>query len=382
MEKKFVRIAGTLLDLKPRRCAGIDAGEFDRSGAAWAGYEVSQKVVNAINDSLSAHESAAIEDTKDLRGILSRYSSLPFENIKCFSSPEAAIETAARTYLEPDVEAVISAPSDEVFEAAVRGAGARIVCVDHDNPFDRQIEAVVNHIGPRTRMVFIENPNRVTGAMFSEAEIVFLLAYAESTMVVIDERNFEHSGRTAADLVTRFPNLTVIRSVSGIFGMGPLNMGYALSDPENLEYFGRVEPIDPNSRLIYIAAKAALGDSGCLQRNRTTIERSRALFISHLPEIGYAFQAAPADFMLLKVADMEFAMRLLADSGCRAEDLSQIEHLDNYVKVEIGTPEAAELLLMELSLAAGHLATGYNRNRLGDLPNRLSADRKFVVTTK
>jgi len=382
MEKKFVRIAGALLDSKLRRSAGDDVGEFDRTDAARTGYEVSQAVVNAINDCLSERRSGAIEDTKGLCDCISKYSLLHVENIKCFSSPEAAIETVARTYLEPEIEAVISAPADEVFETAVQSAGARAVCVDHDNPFDHQIEAIVNHIGPRTRMVFIENPNRITGAIFSEAEIVFLLAYAESTMVVIDERHFEHSGRTVADLVSRFPNLTVIRSVSGIFGMGPLNMGYALSDPENLEYFSRIEPIDPNAHLVYRAAEAALGDRGCLQRNRNASEQARALYASHLPEIGYTFQATPTDFLLLEVANMEFAMRLFADSGFNAENLSRIEHLDNYVKVEIGTPHAAELLLMELSLAAGHLATGHNRNRLGDLPNRLSADRKFVAATK
>ncbi len=356
MEKRLVKIAGALLDMKLSE-AGI---REEMPGGTR--YEVSQAVVNAVNDYLTDHSARSAGEALQALG---RHTGMSTENIRCFASPEAAITMIARTYLEHGTEVVVNSPVDDgVLETAAMGSGAEVVHVEHDDPFDPRIETVINHVGPRTRMVFIANPNSVTGATFSESEIVFLLAYAESTMVVIDERQIEQGGRTVADLVKRFPNLTVIRSIGEMFGMGSLCMGYALGDAESLQFLDRIAIADSNSHMIYRAAGAALGDPSCLELNRVAIERSRALFARHLPELGYVFQAPQTDFLLLRVANIDFGMRLLSDSGFHAENLGKFTHLENYIKIGIGNPESTEMLLLELSLAAGHLATGYNRNRV------------------
>jgi len=380
MEKRLVRIAGALLDMMPQATESGIADIGSEPNIARARYDVSQAVVNSVNDYLSGNNRGGIEESGKLRERVAQYVSLPVENARCFSSPETAIETIARTYLEHGAEVVINSPAHKEIAIAAQGTGAKVINIASDSPANPQIETVINHIGPRTRMIFIENPNHVTGAMFSEAEIVFLLAYAESSMVVVDERYFEFSGRTVSDLVKRFPNLMVIRNIAEVHGMGPLCAGYIISDAENLEFVDRIAPSDPNAALAYRAAEAALNDPDCLQRNRVSIERARKLLGQYLPEIGYESISTPTDFLLLKTANMEFALRLFTDSGFRAEPINGIENLTNFVRVELGLPESAETLLMELSLAAGHLATGYNRNVGPSITDRLAALKKQAVT--
>jgi histidinol-phosphate aminotransferase len=380
MEKRLVRIAGALLDMMPQATESGIADIGSEPNIARARYDVSQAVVNSVNDYLSGNNRGGIEESGKLRERVAKYVSLPVENARCFSSPETAIETIARTYLEHGAEVVINSPAHKEIAIAAQGTGAKVINIASDSPANPQIETVINHIGPRTRMIFIENPNHVTGAMFSEAEIVFLLAYAESSMVVVDERYFEFSGRTVSDLVKRFPNLMVIRNIAEVHGMGPLCAGYIISDAENLEFVDRIAPSDPNAALAYRAAEAALNDPDCLQRNRVSIERARKLLGQYLPEIGYESISTPTDFLLLKTANMEFALRLFTDSGFRAEPINGIENLTNFVRVELGLPESAETLLMELSLAAGHLATGYNRNVGPSTTDRLAALKKQAVT--
>jgi histidinol-phosphate aminotransferase len=379
MEKRLVRIAGALLDMMPQATESGIADIGSEPNIARARYDVSQAVVNSVNDYLSGNNRGGIEESGKLRERVAKYVSLPVENARCFSSPETAIETIARTYLEHGAEVVINSPAHKEIAIAAQGTGAKVINIASDSPANPQIETVINHIGPRTRMIFIENPNHVTGAMFSEAEIVFLLAYAESSMVVVDERYFEFSGRTVSDLVKRFPNLMVIRNIAEVHGMGPLCAGYIISDAENLEFVDRIAPSDPNAALAYRAAEAALNDPDCLQRNRVSIERARKLLGQYLPEIGYESISTPTDFLLLKTANMEFALRLFTDSGFRAEPINGIENLTNFVRVELGLPESAETLLMELSLAAGHLATGYNRNVGPSTTDRLAALKKQAV---
>jgi histidinol-phosphate aminotransferase len=380
MEKRLVRIAGALLDMMPQATESGIADIGSEPNIVRARYDVSQAVVNSVNDYLSGNNRGGIEESGKLRERVAKYVSLPVENARCFSSPETAIETIARTYLEHGAEVVINSPAHKEIAIAAQGTGAKVINIASDSPANPQIETVINHIGPRTRMIFIENPNHVTGAMFSEAEIVFLLAYAESSMVVVDERYFEFSGRTVSDLVKRFPNLMVIRNIAEVHGMGPLCAGYIISDAENLEFVDRIAPSDPNAALAYRAAEAALNDPDCLQRNRVSIERARKLLGQYLPEIGYESISTPTDFLLLKTANMEFALRLFTDSGFRAEPINGIENLTNFVRVELGLPESAETLLMELSLAAGHLATGYNRNVGPSTTDRLAALKKQAVT--
>jgi histidinol-phosphate aminotransferase len=326
----------------------------------------SDEVIGSINDMLRSGAAFGNAELAELGTEIARYSSLPEEYVRLFPSPQSALEKLARTYLEQGAEAAICTPADGAFEIFALGTGARIVPIRQDDPFDPQIEAVINHIGPRTRIAFIENPNPITGAAFTEAELVFLLAYAEGTMIVVSERFFEFGGLSVADLVRRFPNLAVLRSISSEFGMGPLSLGYILSDPINLEFIDRLYIREKGAEITFAAALAALKQSAQMQEYVKSVIASNNLVARNLPELGFEISAPATDFLLVKVSDINVAMQLLRDEGIEQCAPVECENIRDYLKIKIDSTERAERLLMALGRLSGRLATGFNRNKSVD----------------
>jgi histidinol-phosphate aminotransferase len=387
MEMKLVRVANTVLDLEPLKeispiveanpepaLLKLDANECT-VGPSPAVYEAIESFLH--NRPLNWSPNSEADRLKEG---LARYVSLPKEAISCFEDSSAADICIARTYLESGTGVVISGPSRDSFKIAAKSTGANVCEVVHDNPADPQIEAIINQIGPRTRLVYIPNPNDISGAMFSEAEIVFLLAYAEGCMVVVNEEHFEYCGLTVADLIMRFPNLIVKRSFAKAFGLGSLPTAYILTDSENLEFINRMKISGNPDAFHQVAATAALEDVTNMRRNMTELNRSRKILYESLPEIGYEFQITPANFFLLKVPDTESATAFLAREGVLVRALSSNDQLEGYLRVTIGTTEQTDRLLMVLSKLAEKMATGYNRHSfIRAIEQRVPDSRKTLT---
>jgi histidinol-phosphate aminotransferase len=235
---------------------------------------------------------------------------------------------------------------------------------------------VIDAIGKRTRVIYIGNPSESIGSFFTEAELVFLMAYAEQAMMIVDESFYEFSGLTAIDFVRKFPNLTIIRSFARAFGLAGLKASYAISDPENIGYFARVRAGDAIDAITQTAAEGALDYFEHTREYISRIDSAKKTLSLTLPEIGYDFYVAPADFLLLRVSDPDESCSFLVNNGIAAADLRDIKRMDDFIKVDIGNPRQTENLLLILSRMAERFATGFNRNRLVrslNMPERVTA---------
>lgn len=374
MRKRLVRIANAVLDIEPY----LKERELSGSGEIRSG-----KTDTYGNESLTSTSPAAIEairkflenrplqrypdpDTSELRARLSEYASLPARYIDSYAGSRLALEYIFRTYLETGTELIAGGPVAPDVKIMASCTGAKIIEVEHSDYFNPTIEEVVNRISSRTRAVYLGNPYEVTGSRLSEAELVFLLAYAERSMVIVDEEYFEFSRQSVADLVPRFPNLAVVRSISRGFGLAGLRAGYIISDPENLNLISRIKGDNGPDSIAQIAALAALENVDHAMENLAEIDQSRKILANNLPEIGYEFRITPADFVLIRFDDTEKALSLMKSERIRVRDLSYINRLSGYLRITIGTPDTTEKLLLVLSRTARELATGYNRNRLED----------------
>ena len=371
MQKKYVRIANAILDLEPR---DIDAGSLtsdkndntaksDRSGPIAV---ADPEVISVLKDRLDGGLLSNSYDPEavDLRAEISRYTGILPEFIGCFAGEEDALGYISRTFLEPGTEMVVSGPVRAERLITARSTGAAIKAVQYDDPLSPGIEPLIDTIGNRTRIIYIGNPSDTIGSFFTEAELVFLLAYAEQAMLVLDESCFELSGFSAAEFVKKFPNLTVIRSLARPFGLAGMRASYVISDPENIGYFDRLRSdagIDGVTQAAaFLALERRLYKNDYFQELKT----ARRNLSSMLPELGYDFFIAPADFFILRVSDPEGSCRHLEKDGVSAIHLKDIRHMEGHIRVAIGNPWRVEELLLILSRMAEKYATGFNRNRV------------------
>jgi len=387
MQKRLVRIANAILDLEPFKPDTIYSRYGDtradtlRLDQNESGIGPTPAAIEAITDFVKNRPLNRYpdRDALELRVKLSEYAALPSEYISCYAGADLALEHIFRTYLEAGTELVVGGPVKKDTMITALSTGARFIEAEHENVLEPAIENVVNRVTSRTRAIYIGNPGDLTGGHFSEAELVFLLAYSEKTMVIIDEEYFEYSGRSMAGLVGRFPNLTIVRSFSKGFGLASLRAAYILSDPENLRFIHRIKGENGPDSIAQIAALAALENLDYTREHVVGIDQSKKTLSNSLLEIGYESRITQANFILMRVSSPESAIVFLRNNGIYARDLSNISQLAGYLRITIGTPEQTDRLLLTLSRMAEQQATGYNRNKTVAGENRIKKESKKTV---
>ncbi len=195
----------------------------------------------------------------------------------------------AEAFLVPDVEAIHSQYAFAVYPGAVQasGATARVATAlkaDDAQPLGHDPAALAAAVGPRTRMMFVANPNNPTGTWLDEAQLDALLREVpRDVIVVLDEAYHEYSSALGVPdgmrWLGRHPNLVITRTFSKAYGLAGLRVGYAVSHPDIANILNRVRQPFNVSVPALAAAAAALDDrahlDATLALNRAGIGRLR-----------------------------------------------------------------------------------------------------------
>lgn len=362
MEKHLVRVAPQILDLNdpvqdqqealfPNNCDSLL--RLDNNEATIApSHIVIDKLKWAI-DNISLNNQGDMQARK-LRRKLAYYTGVPFDSIACFANQAVMLEAIARTYLYPGLDMLIVGPSDNPLPPYASSIGARVINSQFRDPFEPQVEELIAGITSQTRLIYIANPGSISGAILTEAELVFSLSYAREIMVVVDESYFEFCGVTLAGLIDRFANLIVLRTFSKAFGLAGFDTCYLLTCPENMRFLSRLGYRKNPGLLAQFAAEAALDDLYYTADLTHSINESKKMLYDGLTRLGYDFRITSANFFLLAAANPGHLMRSLIEHNIYVKDISQINGFQNYVRITIGTPSQTGILLDVLGrLSAG-----------------------------
>src|SRR3989344_2192893 len=175
---------------------------------------------------------------------------------------DEVIVMAIRALIEPGDEVIVAKPSFLIYEIAAKLAGANISSVALKD-FYYDLEAMKKAVTPKTKIIFIGNPDNPAGTYVNESQIVnFLEGLSENILVFIDEAYYEYvSAKDYPDtikLLKRFKNIIITRTFSKLYGLAGLRIGYGIASPGVIDILNRVrEPFNVNS-LAQEAARACL----------------------------------------------------------------------------------------------------------------------------
>jgi histidinol-phosphate aminotransferase len=217
------------------------------------------------------------------------------------------LDIIARVFLTPEHEAVFSQHAFAVYPIAVQAAGATArVAPAHDGSrgpaYGHDLAAMLDRVGPATRLVFIANPNNPTGTWLGSDELEsFITALPAHVMVVVDEAYFEYvevdDYPDTSTWLGRFPNLIVTRTFSKAYGLAGLRMGYALSHPDVAGLLNRVrQPFNVNS-VAQAAAVAALDDDEYLQQSIRRNREGMAQLVAGFEALGLPYIESAGNFV-------------------------------------------------------------------------------------
>lgn len=240
-----------------------------------------------------------------LRGALADRWKVQTDQVILGNGSDEIIGLLARTFLAPGDEAVMADQTFVIYKMEVTAAhGTPIVVPMKQGRHD--LEAMAAAVSPRTRLLFVCNPNNPTGTMVAAAEVARLMERVpESVIVVFDEAYYEYvQSRDFPDslaYVLQGRNAIVLRTFSKIYGLAGLRIGYGVTTAEIAGYLNRLRPPFNANSLAQRAALAALDDEEHLRRSRALNQAEMEAVRQGLSALGFRPLPSEANFLYFDV---------------------------------------------------------------------------------
>jgi histidinol-phosphate aminotransferase len=265
----------------------------------------SPKAIEAIRDAaagLALYPDGACYSLT--RALAQRWEVAP-EQIIVGNGSDEIIHYLGLAYLLPGDELLTGDPSFVRYEAAaVLNQAEFVVTPLKEHAFD--LHAMADRLGPKTRMVFVANPNNPTGTMVGRRPIErFLDRCPEETIVVMDEAYYEYVDEPdypdSVAYVREGRNVVVLRTFSKIYALAGLRVGYGIARPEIIAALHQVrEPFNVNT-LAQAAALASLDDPEQVPRSRAANSAGRHYLCGEFKRLGLSWVPTQANFILVNV---------------------------------------------------------------------------------
>lgn len=269
----------------------------------------------------------------------------------------------AQCFAGPGDEVLFSEYGFAVFPIATAAVGAtpvRVPALPRTAPMPRghDLAAMADAVGPRTRLVYLANPNNPTGTTFTTAALErFLAAVPPDVPVVVDEAYAEYvtdpAVGSALALRGRYPNLVVTRTFSKAYGLAGLRIGYLVADPRLVAIVDRLRESFNVNALALIAAETALADDTHVARVREATRRDREGLAARLAEHGPFVHPSATNFVLVDFGrDAAPIERRLLERGVVVRPMGGYG-LPTCLRINTGTTEDHARLLDALTEALG-----------------------------
>lgn len=267
---------------------------------------------------------------------LSQYTSLPIESIRFFAGRNQAFDSIAKAYFRAGDKVLICGPSGEEFVAIAERYGTKTLYHHSQSPFSADPEGILERFSSRTRLIYLQNPNRITGTVYTTSEVEWILDHLPNAVLALDETCYEYFGASQAGLVRQYNNLVVLRTFSAALGLREPACSYVLTSPDNQIIINWPDFDQKFSKLALVAAIAVLDNLEYVDKHIEMIRENMTYLSVRLRGLGVSCRMTPADVLLIKVVDPELVISSLEQEKVNAHNISHIPQLENYISLLVG----------------------------------------------
>lgn len=293
----------------------------------------------------------------DLRDAIGRVFGLDPSRIVCGAGSDDLLNLLARAYLSDGDEAIHTTHGFLVYPIATLGTGATPV-VAPETDYTADVDAILKRVTPKTKVVFLANPNNPTGTYLPFDEVKRLhKGLPSNVLFVIDAAYSEYVQRndyeSGIELVATSDNVVMTRTFSKIHGLAALRLGWMYGPAHVIDAINRIRgPFNVNAPAI-AAGIAAIEDAAHQERSREHNGKWLAWLTDEIGKLGLKVTPSVANFVLIHFPESKGKTAKEADAFLtrRGLVLRQVGayKLPHALRMSVGTEEANRLVVKALA---------------------------------
>ncbi len=239
-------------------------------------------------------------DSSSLRKAISNRLNIDADSIFVANGSEMIIKMLPEAVLNKGDEVIIPQITFPMFRIATEINGNKVVTSAMTKSFDIDLSDIRNKITPKTKLIFLCNPNNPTGRILKRKDI---LDFAQSVkaLVVVDEANIEFGGESVVADTNSLRNLIVLRTFSKGFGLAGLRIGFCVANSFIINQLKKVAQPFPVSAISQKAAIIALNDVSFIRKTKGFMKKERDFLTKELSEKGFKVITSGANNLLVSV---------------------------------------------------------------------------------
>jgi histidinol-phosphate aminotransferase len=318
----------------------------------------SPKAVTAMQEALPELHRYPDADFRELQDALAGKLGFGPGQIIVGNGADEVIKLLAEAFVDAGDEVIVPSPTFTEYEFTGLLMGANVVSVPLGEGYSYDVEAILQAVTPKTKLVYVCTPNNPTGTYLSRTQLGELTARLPARTLLVVDAAYAHFADAADygdgfELLRHGRRLAVLQTFSKVYGLAGIRVGYAFSTRDVIEAMLRVkEPFNVNT-LAQKAALAALADEEHVAQTQALVTAERGRLYRELDRLGLAYTESMSNFVLVRLgpeakAIYEALLRrgvILRYAGAWG--------LPDCVRVSIGTSEENGILLRHLAELIG-----------------------------
>jgi len=250
-----------------------------------------------------------------------------------------------RACTEPGRRVVYPMPTYVLYRTLAQIQDAEVVEVPYQEDYSLPIEQLIEAQGAVT---FIASPNSPSGTA-APVELLDKLAMQLSGVLVVDEAYVDFAESDALELVKKYDNVIILRTLSKGYSLAGLRLGFGVANPVLLEGLIKVKDSYNVDAVACAVGASAIADQTHKNTNAQKIKASRTQMAEALHELGFDVLPSQANFLLARFpsGNAERLYQMLKQRGILIRYFNQ-PRLADKLRITVGTPEQNETLIQVL----------------------------------
>lgn len=319
---------------------GLPAADIIKLASNENPYGPSKLAVNAMRKAMASMNLYPDGSSFYLKQKLAAKLNVTPGNLILGNGSNEILEVLGHALLNADAEVVVSQYCFAVYPIVTALFGAKLVTVPAKE-FGHDLDGMLAAITPKTRIVFVGNPNNPTGTTLSnEALDAFIKAVPSNVVIALDEAYVEFLD-SSIDLISEIrannrPNLILMRTFSKIYGLAGVRLGYGIAHPEFVAELEKIrQPFNINA-VAQAGALAALDDTTHAEKTRKGNAKGLRLYERTFRKMKLEYVPSKANFILVRVGEGQRVFNELQKLGVIVRPMAGYQ-LPEWIRISVGT---------------------------------------------